>query len=636
MNRAWSIFELKSFDDDARTFEGIASTPTTDRMGDIVEPKGAIFKLPITMMWQHGKGSIKDPVGWITSAKVTEDEISVKGRFAKVEEPASLKEDLDRAWALVKSKLVRGLSIGFNPIESVPIKNSFGERFTSWEWLELSPVAIAANQESLITSIKSADALLLAASGHRPRVVTLANLPGVSGPTRSKGNSMTIKEQIDQFENKRAAHDARITAIMDKSTAEGRTLDETETQEYDGLQTELKSIDEHLVRLRAREKQLAATATAITKDNTADSTKAANARGGIVQVVSRVDKGIGFARAAMALMACKGNRGDAIEQAKKHWPDMGAELEIVLKAEQLPGTTTGTTWALPLIQTRLTDEFLEMLRPATIIGRIPRLRRVPFNISMPGQTGGGTYSWVGENAPKPVSGLALNTTTLRWAKVAGIIPFTKEAMKFSNPSIEAIVRDDMIKGAAQFLDTQFIDPAVHESVNVSPGSITDQIVNTAASGTTAAAFRADFRNILGKFIINNENPTDAVILMSATVAMNLSSLMNSLGQAEFPTVSLQGGSYLGIPIIVSQAVGARIILLNPTQILIAYEDGVTIDISEEASVVMTTTPASSPAATSLVSFWQNNLIGLRMEQFITWKRSVTAAVEYLSTAVYGG
>lgn len=451
---------------------------------------------------------------------------------------------------------------------------------------------------------------------------------------------MTIQEQIAQFENKRAANAARMTAIMEKSGAEGRTLEDLESQEYDGLETEIKSIDGHLVRLKAHEKTLAAKATSITAENTNDEKKASDARGGVVQVNSLVPKGIGFTRAMMALAACKGNRYEAAHEASKHWPDMAAELTpiITTKAEQLPGTTTGTTWAAPLIATsnRLTNEFIDLLRPATIIGRIPGLRRVPFNVTVPAQSGGGTYGWVGENQPKPVSGLTLGTVVLRWAKVCGIIPYTKEAMRFSDPSIEMIVRNDMIAGSARFLDQQFIDPAIHESINVSPGSITDQIVPTVASGTTATFFRNDFKNILGKFITNNEDPSTAVILMSATVAMNLSSLVNALGQPEFPTLSLQGGSIQGIPVVVSQNVGNRIILLNPNEILIAQDDGVNIDVSEEASVVMTTTPASSPQATSLVSFWQNNLIGLRLDLFTTWKRAATTAVEYISSAVYSG
>jgi hypothetical protein len=42
VTRAWSTLKLeikKTADGEQRTIKGIASTPTTDRMGDIVEPK---------------------------------------------------------------------------------------------------------------------------------------------------------------------------------------------------------------------------------------------------------------------------------------------------------------------------------------------------------------------------------------------------------------------------------------------------------------------------------------------------------------------------------------------------------------------------------------------------------------------
>jgi HK97 family phage prohead protease len=155
--RAYSLLEIKSIDEDQRTFEGIATTPSTDRMDDIVEPMGAQFTLPIPMLWQHGRGSISDPVGQITSARATSSGIYVKGQMQKpaADYPQTLRDDLNKAWVLVRDKLVRGLSIGFNSLESEPIKGSFGNRYTKWDWLELSAVTIAANQDASIQTVKS-------------------------------------------------------------------------------------------------------------------------------------------------------------------------------------------------------------------------------------------------------------------------------------------------------------------------------------------------------------------------------------------------------------------------------------------------------------------------------------------------
>lgn len=43
MDRAYSILEVKDMKEDGEfvTIEGIASTPTPDRMGDVVDPMGA-------------------------------------------------------------------------------------------------------------------------------------------------------------------------------------------------------------------------------------------------------------------------------------------------------------------------------------------------------------------------------------------------------------------------------------------------------------------------------------------------------------------------------------------------------------------------------------------------------------------
>lgn len=162
---AYSTLEIKEMVDEngKRTFKGVATTPTADKVGDIVEPKGAQFKLPIPLCWMHNSS---DPVGWVTSAKVTAVGIEIEGEFAKLDEPASLKDRLDTAWAMVKGKLVRGLSIGFKPIEYSRIDDTYSYRYLKWLWLELSPVTIPANGDCSITSIKSADqAIRRAASG---------------------------------------------------------------------------------------------------------------------------------------------------------------------------------------------------------------------------------------------------------------------------------------------------------------------------------------------------------------------------------------------------------------------------------------------------------------------------------------
>lgn len=635
--RAYSLLTIKGLSEDQRLIEGIATTPEPDRLSDVVETEGISYRLPMPFLWQHNS---RQPIGKVVAAKVTKDGMTITAQIA----PAGTADFIDEAYALIKAGLVPGLSIGFRSLEESYDRETGGYHFLRTELFEISAVTIPAQASATITAVKSADSQLLALSGlSRQKVITLTKTPpGVPGKTLilPKGTSVTIKEQIEQFENKRAASAARMDAIMTKAGETGSTLDDTEQEEYDGLDTEIQSVDKHLVRLKAHQARIAATAKPVTPENTSTQEKASETRGGVVrlQVNDLTPKGVGFVRALMAMGSTKGNRYAAAEEAMSRWPDMGEAIVGIIKAEQLPGTTTGTTWAAPLMQSsqRLVGEFIELARAESIVGRLP-LRTVPFNVSVPAQTGGGTYNWVGENRPKPVSGLTLATAVVRLNKISGIIPYTKEALRLSDPSIETTVRNDMVRGTADFMDAQFIDPAVHLSIGVNPASITDQIVPTAASGLTATFLRNDLRNIMGKFVTNKESLTTARFLMSGTLALNISSMVNALGQKEFPELTATGGSLLGVPVLVSQNVGARIILVQPDEILYASDPGgAEIDISEEASVVMTTTPESSPAATSLVSFWQNNLIGLRVDLWVSWTRAVTSAVEYLSSAVYSG
>ncbi|HET7375741.1 MAG TPA: hypothetical protein VFK30_03475, partial [Anaerolineae bacterium] len=50
---AYSFLHIKSFNEDERIIEGVATTPTPDRVDDIVDPMGAKFNLPMPLLWQH-------------------------------------------------------------------------------------------------------------------------------------------------------------------------------------------------------------------------------------------------------------------------------------------------------------------------------------------------------------------------------------------------------------------------------------------------------------------------------------------------------------------------------------------------------------------------------------------------------
>jgi HK97 family phage prohead protease len=151
IERAYSLLEVKSISEDSRTLSGMATTPETDRMGDIVDPMGAKFAAELPLLWQHQHDK---PVGTATFGKATKNGIPFTASLPVIAEAGPLKDLVDMAWQAVKAKLVRGVSIGFRALE-YSFMDDGGIRFMETEIYELSLVTIPANAGATIQTIKA-------------------------------------------------------------------------------------------------------------------------------------------------------------------------------------------------------------------------------------------------------------------------------------------------------------------------------------------------------------------------------------------------------------------------------------------------------------------------------------------------
>lgn len=653
VHRGHAVLEIKAVKEDERIISGIATTPTPDRVGDVVEPLGVQFKNPVPLLWQHNS---REPVGQAKLSKPTKDGISFEARIPKLAEPGRLKDRLDEVWQSIKIGLVKGVSIGFRSLEMSFMKDG-GVHFLESEILELSLVTIPANADATIEQVKAFDVI-------PPEKVEGASNPGaidksktLAVPAKLKAKkmtkAMTIGEQLTAFEAKRAADTARMEELMKAAADVGQTLSDEESTEYDDLADGVKKIDQHLKRLHDLETANKAAAVVVNGGSIDKGIDSRSSRNPIISVKANVPPATSIVRYAIAMAASNGNRWEGMQIAKSRWGDQTpevaqwfeADIPTLMKAAVGAGTTTDATWASPLVAyTIAANEFIELLRPATIIGRIPGLRRVPFNIQMPRTTAGTTMQWVGENAPKPVSNMAFDTVQLRWAKAAGIVLLTQELVRFSNPSAEAVVRQDMIDAMVAFLDKQFVDPTVAAVTNVSPASITNGVTPVTRTGTNQAAFVTDATTLLNTFLTANLSTAGGVWIMSQRQALAFSLMLNALGQPFYPNITAEGGTLLGYPVVASENVpsvgnspadGTPIIFALPREILLADDGQVVIDASNQASVQMDGAPDSPPtASTNMVSLWQMNYVGLRAERWINWLKRRSTAVAYISNAAY--
>lgn len=649
--RAYSLLTIKAIDEDKRIIEGIATTPSADRYGDIVEPDGAEFTLPLPLLWQHDSWA---PVGHVIEAKVTKAGIHIKAQIAKIDEAGVLKDRLDEAWQSIKAKLVRGLSIGFRAIESLKIEGTWSYRFVKWEWLELSCVTIAANQDATIQAVKSIDTALRAASGREQRGVVRLTSPVASGTPQPKrpeeGKPVKISEKIRRYEEKRAANIARMTAIHEETD---QSLTKEQREEIDTLEAEVATIDSELPGLKKIEATLAKGAKPINAvaDGAplpAGASAPAATPGVSVKPPPTLEKGIAYAQLVKVKMAAKLTGDPALLTARKMYGENSEVFAIITKAnEVVAGSTLSGNWAADLVSPEgaAIAAFLEYLRPATILGKfgtdgIPALTKLDFYMPYIIETGGGDAYWVGQGKPKPLTAFDYDRSTMTPLKIANIAVLTEENIRYSTPNSDVIVRNALAKAIIAGIDVAFVDPANDGTANVKPASITNGAESIVSTGDEEDDVRRDLRALRQKFIDANNTSAQGVYIMSESTAEALDDLINALGQPVFPSF-VNNRRLKNRPVIVSQHIGDVVALVAADQIFLGDEGGVAVDMSREASIEMRSAglgmdATAGTATAASVSMFQTNSVALRAERTINWKRSRPSAVAYLTGVSWGG
>lgn len=649
MNRAYATLEIKAVNDTGgkRTFTGIASTPSTDRMGDIVEPQGMIIKTPTPLLWQHDSC---DPIGWVTAAKVSKNGIEVQCEIATINPDSNdagaveLAKRLSTAWQMLKSKLVRGLSIGFDPIESAQIEGTYGYRFLKTELLELSAVTIPANADCTITAIKSIDTALRAASGREQG--GRYTKPGVSGKSTTYPKGRDTMKTIQELREARTTKSARCTELLELRKSDNRKFSEEEKEEFDGLTDEINDLDDE-IRVMKFHSTNARDAREVKGGNAEEGS---GSRGGI-SFVRKQDpddkfKGQSMTRVAMAKAAAfiamkEGNFVSPGDFAEKRWGKTHPNLVRYIKAAVAGGGTGSGEWGAEFAQsdTRYNGDFVEFLYGMTVFDRLP-LREVPARVHIKGQDGAATAYWVGESKSIAVSKPDFSDVELTPLKVGAIAVCSKELVTDSDPSAEVWIRDAIAQASSQKIDTTFLGAAAAVA-GVSPPGLLNGLSGIPASGVDAAAIRADIMSLYTGFL-SAKFYSDIVLVMTPSTAKAISLLVNALGQTEFPNLNAKGGTLLGDPVVTGDNVThGNVIAISPSNIWEIGDSGIQLSMSDSAMVEQNDAPqgaTDTPVAASatLVSLWQEESIGFKVVRRINFAKRRSSAVAFVTNAEYGG
>lgn len=437
-----------------------------------------------------------------------------------------------------------------------------------------------------------------------------------------------LKQLLDALAAKQLEKQGVVTKALDA----GNTPNEDEEKQIDAFDAEIKTIQKNIDRVKemiTAGENAAATGTPVAGQSEAEAKASAegnpNPAAPKIEIV-KLAKGIGFAqyaraKLAAALEAKKGNFMSPVDMAKQM--GFGDEVQDLVTKATL-GTTTDVGFASSLVtENRLVGEFVEMLRAATIFDQLSGFRAVPFNSKIPSQLTGGTAAWVGEGAPKPLTNPTYGEVEIKEHKLAAITVYTQELMRRSDPAIDVLVRDDLIEASKTLIDNTFLDAVAASAVR--PAGVLNGVTAVANTGTTAAAYEADLLKLIESFVTANLSLDGSYLIMSETRAAQISLLRDALGNTYFQGMSLRGTrTLMGIPVITSQTVGDKIILVKTSEILLAQDGGVDVSYSDQATLVDGGTTHH---------LWQENKFAVRVEKFITWAKRRPIAAAFLNYGV---
>ena len=650
--KAYSTLNLKSIDDDKRVITGVASTPKADRVRDVVEPEGARFTMPMPLLWMHDGD---DPVGTVLRAMVTSKGIKIRAQLSIPDDgaPPLLRNRLDEAWWKVKKGLVRGLSIGFTPLERSYLDNG-GEHFIEWDWYELSLVTIPANADASISTVKQH-----ARNPKGSRIAQHHTRKARSAAIDRKGEKMpTIGEQIAALEDKRREVAARIKQLGDKEI-DGADLTDEEVEEFEELEKDLDEIDAKKARLETVERAGAAGAGARAKRiSGGDPSSASKSRGDdeprrktTVEFKKKEgEEGLGFARVLTCYAYAEFAKMNPADVAEEFYRDRDPRVASFIKAFQVMkaavagGHMGDGGWAGDIASAQdVTDDFLQYLRPRTLVGRfgaagVPSLRRMPLNSALNGLVGGLSGFFVGEGLATPISKGQVGNQPLLPFEAAGATVISKKNLRFGSPAFETAIRDDLVASIRQVEDDGFVNP-VHAASNTRPASITNGVTPLTSQGDDAASVRKDLQKLIDPIETANMDPDEVVIMMHSRLARAASLMRTEFGAApEFPNMTKTGGEIETYPVLASNTVPLGVVAaVHAPSVAYGDDDGVDVEADPSASIQMDDAPtqaSTTPTPSQVVSMRQTRSIYMQATHFVGWRKLRADCVNFISNATW--
>ncbi|MGI9043507.1 MAG: phage major capsid protein [Gemmatimonadaceae bacterium] len=311
-------------------------------------------------------------------------------------------------------------------------------------------------------------------------------------------------------------------------------------------------------------------------------------------------------------MALTNGPSEAARYASERWRDTP---EVGLYLDRATAGLTSTTSGGTALIAPGTAEFLGLVRPRTVIGRLTQIQKVPFHRGAAIASGGAVYTWIGEGSPTPVGKLSWTPASLPVRKAGGIAVASRELLKLTTPSAEAAFTRQLADGLVNFTDAAFLS-ADAEVSGIAPAGILDGVAGTATAGNVATDLEA---------LLDGYTSLEGVaVIISEKSAIALA------GQGAFRDGKLYGT----LPVVLSSAAGTNLIAVDMRRVLLADEGELEIDIAHAATLEMEEEPTDpTTSGVVMVSMFQANASAIKVLRFINWQ-ALDGAVRLVTGVTY--
>jgi HK97 family phage major capsid protein len=283
-----------------------------------------------------------------------------------------------------------------------------------------------------------------------------------------------------------------------------------------------------------------------------------------------------------------------------------------------------------MVPEELAGEVIELLRPRTVFRSAgPRILSMPSgNISIARQNAGATVGYIGENAAPPVGDPNFGQVRLTAKKLAARVAISNDLLRFSSPSADAIVRDDLVRQMAIGEDQAFIRGA---GTAFSPKGMrywapTGNLFPMTGS-PNASTVIADLTKLVVGLQSNKVAMTKPTWFWSQRTLNYLMDIRDSVGGFLFRD-ELMRGTFRGYPFKWTQSIPenlgggteSEVYLIDMDEALIAEVPGLILDASQEATY--------TPDGSTLVSAFDNDQTVIRciMQHDFAMRHDVAVAV----------